>query len=240
MIIEGRNPVIEALRADSKITKMYIQKGTKEEPKIQEIMKLAHKREVPYKIVEKKFLKRKSPTGIHQGVLAYKYVESKSVSEFLDELASTELMPFLIYIRDSENEYNIGSIIRSAECSGAQAVILPPKIRLSTQMVRASMGASEHINVINANLFQTIKTMQENAIRVIGIEVTGEKFYFDTELTGPVMFIIGGEDRPLSETITEKCDAVVRIPLLGEVNSLNMSTAASIVMYDKLRQEVAE
>jgi 23S rRNA (guanosine2251-2'-O)-methyltransferase len=114
---------------------------------------------------------------------------------------------------------------------------MPPKMYVSATTVRASMGATEHIHVINESLFNAIKTAKKNLIKVVGIEVSGQNYYYESDLTGPVMLIIGGEDRSLSDEITKQCDLVVKIPLKGRVNSLNMSVAASIVIYDKIRQD---
>ena len=100
------------------------------------------------------------------------------------------------------------------------------------------MGASEHITIINENLFQAIKLAKTHNIKVIGIELTGENYYYNSDLKGPTMLIIGGEDRSLSDEIKKKCDLFVKIPMRGKVNSLNMSVAASIVMFEKLKQEL--
>jgi 23S rRNA (guanosine2251-2'-O)-methyltransferase len=146
----------------------------------------------------------------------------------------------LIYIRESFNEYNIGSIIRTAECTGASAVILSPKTKITPQVIRASMGASENVSIVHEGLFTAIKVCKDAGVKVIGIEVTGDNFYHEADLTGRVMFIIGGEDRSLSDEIVNKCDEVVKIPLEGQINSLNMSVATGVVMYDKLRQDGME
>lgn len=237
--IEGRNPVLEAFRAGQIISDVYIKEGVVIDNKISEIMQLAKQTHARYKFVSKKTLDNLSVSGIHQGIIALKQEKlQRGFKEILEELEANKTTPFIIYIREAQNEFNVGSIIRSAEGAGANLVILPPKTHLSPIMIRSSMGASEHIEVINENLFATIKTAQEWAIKVIGIELTGKKYYFAEDLTGAAMLIIGGEDRSLSSEITKKCDLVVKIPQLGKVNSLNMSIAASIVMFDKIRQEM--
>lgn len=239
MQIEGRNPVFESLAANSPIKKIYMYEGVEKDAKILSILEMAEAQGVEVIFKKKNYLDKIASTKIHQGVIALRQKrDSWNLEMFLKKLEKEKTTPFLVYIRDAQNEYNVGSIIRSAEIVGAQAVILPPKMQLTPQMVRASMGASEHLTVINENLFQAIKLAQAELLKVIGIELTGEEYYFDADLKGPVMLIIGGEDRSLSDEIKNKSDFFVKIPMRGKVNSLNMSIAASIVMFEKLKQEM--
>jgi tRNA G18 (ribose-2'-O)-methylase SpoU len=99
------------------------------------------------------------------------------------------------------------------------------------------MGALANVHIMQESLFTAIKIAQQNAIRVIAVEVTGDKYYYEADLTGAAMIIIGGEDHPLSKPVTDRADEVVKIPMTGKINSLNMSVAASVVMFDKIRQE---
>jgi 23S rRNA (guanosine2251-2'-O)-methyltransferase len=240
MQIEGRNPVLESLRAGANINKIFMNEGSRHDSKVEEILSLAAKQGIEIKFKPKNFLNKMAQTKIHQGVIALRpEARQQTLPELLGALEAQKKDPFMIFIRDAENEYNVGSIIRSAEVAGAHAVILPPKIRMSPQMVRASMGASEHVPVINGNLFQTIKYLKEQNLKVVGIEVSDGKYYYEADLKGPLLLIIGGEDRSLSTQVQEKCDEVVQIPMRGKVNSLNMSIAASIVIFEKLRQELA-
>lgn len=239
MQVEGRNPLLESLKAGQPINGIYLQKGLPKNEKISSIIKKAKSKGIRIRNVSKGFLNRLSKTGAHQGVIGVRKKKYKeTISELLDILAQHDTFPFFVFIREAQNEYNIGSIIRSAEIAGAHAVILPPKTELSPQMVRAAMGATEHMYIFNESLFQIIKRMKKEGIRVVGIERGGEN-YFDIDLTGPIMMIIGGEDKTLSEEVLDKCDATASIPMKGKVNSLNMANAASIVMYDKVRQEMS-
>jgi len=239
MQIEGRNPVIEALRAKKELTKIFLEKDINVDEKIDEIIRLAKRADIPILYRPKKLLGRISQTGVHQGVIAKRNedVQTMNMNALIDAIDSTKKDPFLVYVREALYEHNLGAVIRTCECAGADAVLIPPKLTITSQVVRASMGATEHIKIINESLFNAIKIAKKNAIKVIGIEVSGKKFYYENDLTGRVMLIIGGEDHPLSEEITNQCDLVVKIPLHGRVNSLNMSVAASIVIYDKIRQE---
>lgn len=236
MQIEGRNPILEALRANTPIDKLIVEKNIKKDEKVKEILKLAQKKRIKIQEDKKYLLDKKSKTGVHQGFIAY---GTQGNNLEFPELIKQE-KAFLIYIREALYEHNIGAIIRTAECVGASGVILPPKISVSPQVRRAAMGATEHLNIVNYNLFQAIKEAQAQGIQVVGIERTKDSTnLYKTELNRPIMLIIGGEDRSLSETITQKCDKTVQIPMSGKVNSLNMSVAAAIVMYEVFRQSIA-
>ncbi|KXK26669.1 MAG: putative TrmH family tRNA/rRNA methyltransferase [candidate division WS6 bacterium OLB20] len=241
MQIEGRNPVIEALKARSDLKYIILDEALEPDPKINKIRKLAAQREVPVRMKPRKYLKKISQTGTHQGVIAVKNEGKAPSFRQLVEAVPLESSPFFIYIREALYEHNIGAIIRTAEAAGAHGVIIPPKAKITPQVIRISMGGTEHVPVIQEGLFPVIKQAREKlGLKVIGIEVSGENYYYQEDLSGPVLFIIGGEDRPLSDEITSKCDAVVKIPLRGYLNSLNMSVAAGIVLYDKVRQEMSE
>ena len=236
MNIEGRNPVLESLRSNPKLVReIFIRDKVKKDDKMYEIVKLAKKHKIKMRFVRVEFLSRISDTGKHQGVIAVRAaLPVLSLREILD---SGEQNMMFIYIRESFNEFNIGSIIRTAECTGATAVVLSPKTKITPQVIRASMGASENVSIIHESLFNAIKSCKDAGVKVVGIEVEGKKNYYESDLTGSVMFIVGGEDRSLSEEIIQKCDEVVKIPLNGKINSLNMGVAAGVVMYDKVRQD---
>lgn len=238
MYIEGRNAVLESLRSQRQFKKLWVQDGVKKDTKVKQIISKAKNRNIHIIYISRKKLDSISPTGVHQGFIAQvKAMEELSFTDHIDKLYQAGVAPFFVYIRDAQYDYNVGAIIRTAECSGVNGVILPPKIDMSAEIVRASTGASEHIPIFHESLFTAIKIAEKNAIKVAGIEISGKKYYYQEDLTGAIMLIIGGEDHPLSVAILKKCDIIVKIPLLGRINSLNMSVAASIVTYDKLRQE---
>jgi 23S rRNA (guanosine2251-2'-O)-methyltransferase len=237
MQILGRNPVLEVLKSEMKLKKILVKQGDLD-IKLQEIIDLANKKGVSVSIKSKKYLNKISEHPLHQGVIAIaEDVRQPGLNELLNDLERENIEPFLVFVRDAQNEANIGAIIRTAEAAGAHALLLPPKLKVSPVMVRSSMGATAHLPVINTNLFQSIKEVQNRNIRVVGIEMNGTKFHYEETLKGPLMLIVGGEDKSLSKELQDKCDAVVKIPMKGKVNSLNMSVAAAIVIYEKLRQE---
>jgi 23S rRNA (guanosine2251-2'-O)-methyltransferase len=236
MNIEGRNPVLESLRANPEnVMEIFIRDRVHKDDKMYEIVKLAKKHKIKMRFVKLDFLERVSDTGKHQGVIAVR--SALPVLSFRKIVEEGDDNMMLIYIRESFNEYNIGSIIRTAECTGASAVVLSPKTKITPQVIRASMGASENVSIVHEGLFTAIKECKDAGVKVVGIEVTGVRFYYESDLTGKIMFIIGGEDRSLSDAIMNKCDEVVKIPLEGQINSLNMGVATGVVMYEKLRQD---
>jgi len=238
MQIEGRNPVLEALQSKRSFKSIKIQEGITVDDKIKRILGLARSKKIYIEEMPRKKLDKLSETSSHQGVIAMvRDKTTKNFSELLKLLDERKEVPFLIYIREALYEFNLGAIIRTSECAGIQGVIVPPNRDITSQVVRASMGASEHIQIVKGSLFQVIKEAQENGIRVVGIERGGDTELYKSDLKGPIMLIIGGEDKSLSGEVSNKVDSVVSIPMKGKVNSLNMSVAAAIVIYEKVRQE---
>jgi 23S rRNA (guanosine2251-2'-O)-methyltransferase len=238
MQIEGRNPVLESLHSKREFERLKVQEGIKIDMKIKRILDLARSKKIYIEEVPKKKLDKMSETGVHQGVIAIaRERKPKTFEELLKMIQDKGEQPFLIYIREVLYEHNLGAIIRSAECAGVQGVIVPPSTEISAQVIRASMGASEHVQIVKGSLFQIIKEAQKNGIKTVGIEISGEKSLYKTDLRGPVMIFVGGEDRGLSKEIIDKLDETVKIPMRGKVNSLNMSVAAAITIYEKVRQD---
>jgi 23S rRNA (guanosine2251-2'-O)-methyltransferase len=235
--IEGRNTVLELLKSKRDIKKLYLERNiNKKNEKIDEIIGRTKSRRIRIEKINKKKLNQLSETGNHQGVIAIASIRTRNLTEILEVNFKHKVPNNFIYIRDVTYEHNIGAIARSAEAAGLNGIILPPKIGLTPESFRASMGALAHLRIINESLFNAIKIAQENAIRVVGIETDTKKYYYQSDLKHDTMFIIGGEDHPLSQQVLKRCDSIVKIPMHGKINSLNMSVAASIVIFDKLRQ----
>ncbi len=236
MQTEGRNPVFELLKSDQNIQKLYLQAHINQDTKINAILKRARKLGIKIKRTTKKKLDYLSKTANHQGVIAiYKKEKHTSIDDLLNKQTDKPIRA--IYIREADHIHNIGAIIRSAECAGFDAVILPPKISVSSQIIRISMGAIHHITVTNGSLFSTIKKFREKNFSIIGIERSDSASpYYEIDLSGNILLIIGGENKGLSSKVLENCDHTSIIPQRGNVNSLNMSIAASITMFEAIRQ----
>jgi 23S rRNA (guanosine2251-2'-O)-methyltransferase len=238
MQIEGRNPVIEALSSNTQISRIYVQNKISRNNKVANIFKLANKKKIPLKIIGTHKLNQLSKTQNHQGVIAIVRYNYFNLKVTIQDLFEKNQDPFFVIIPDILHEQNLGAIIRSSECAGCNGVIISKKINLSSETVRTSMGATQHIPIIRENLFNALKTLKKNGIKIIGLEATGSKIIYDCDLRGPIAFIIGAEDKGITMSITPKCDIVLKIPLFGKISSLNMSNALSIALFEKVRQEL--
>lgn len=237
--VEGRNPVIEAIKGGREIDKILIAKGS-EQGSIRKIIGMAKAKKIVVQYVEKAKLDEKSETKAHQGVIAlvspYTY---KTVDDIIETAESKNEDPFIIILDEIEDPHNLGAIIRTAECVGAHGVIIPKRraVGLTPVVIKASAGAVEYMNVAKvSNIVSTIEELKERGIWVYGADMSGDKEYYERDLTGPIAIVIGSEGKGIGRLVKEKCDFLINIPMVGKVASLNASVAASIIMYDVLRQ----
>ena len=239
LIIEGRNAVREALRAGKTIDKLYVQDGLKDGP-VLAIVSKAKKADAIINYVSKERLDEMSETGRHQGVIAhcaaYEYAE---VSDILEKAKEKGEAPYLFLLDDIEDPHNLGAIIRSANLMGAHGVIIPKRraVGLTATVAKASAGAINYTPVAKvANLAQTIEQLKKEGMWFVCADMDGELMY-DLNLTGPIGVVIGNEGAGVSRLVKEKCDFVVSIPLYGNVNSMNVSCAAAVLMTEVARQK---
>ena len=240
-LIEGRNAVIEALKSDRNIEQLLIAKGDKE-GSINLIYALSKEKKVTIKEVDRKKLDLMSVTGSHQGVIAivtpYKY---SSLEDILNYAKEKKEPPFIIILDEIEDPHNFGSIIRTAEVSGAHGIIIPKRrnVGVTPTVYKASAGAIEYIKIAKVtNINATINSLKENGVWVYGADMNGESFCYNTDFKGAVALVVGSEGRGISKLTKEKCDILVKIPMVGNVNSLNASVAGGILMYEILKQRI--
>lgn len=240
--IEGRNAVIEALRAGKPIDKLYILDGCQDGP-ISTIKREARKTDVIIKFVERERLDQMSQTGHHQGVIAqcaaYEYAE---VSDILDNARSKGEDPFVILLDNIEDPHNLGAIIRSANLAGAHGVIIPKNraVGLTAVVARTSAGALNYTPVAKVtNIARTIEDLKKEGIWFACADMDGEIMYRQN-LTGPIGLVIGNEGDGVSRLVKEKCDYVCGIPMKGDIDSLNASVAAGVLMYEVVRQRIGK
>ena len=238
-IIEGRNPVIEALKSGRQIEKILISKGNKE-GSIKKIIGIAKDSKIPLQYVDKNKLNQISASDAHQGVIAYvaayKYCE---IEEILSSAQDTGEDIFLIILDEITDPHNLGSIMRTANAAGAHGIIIPKRrsVGLTGAVAKTSAGAIEYVPVAKVtNLSRTIDYLKEEGVWIIGADMDGQNVHYRSDLSGNVALIIGSEGKGISRLIKEKCDFLVKLPMKGQVNSLNASVAASILMYEVLRQ----
>lgn len=239
-VIEGRNAVIEAFRSGKTIDKLYILDGCQDGP-IQTIKREAKKSDVIIKFVEKERLDQLSTTGHHQGVVAqcaaYEYAQ---VSDILDNARSKGEDPFVIILDNIEDPHNLGAIIRSANLAGAHGVIIPKNraVGLTATVARTSAGALNYTPVAKVtNIARTIDDLKKEGIWFACADMDGQVMY-KQNLTGPIGLVIGNEGDGVSRLVKEKCDYVCQIPMKGDIDSLNASVAAGVLMYEVVRQRL--
>ncbi|MBO6208290.1 MAG: 23S rRNA (guanosine(2251)-2'-O)-methyltransferase RlmB [Lachnospiraceae bacterium] len=236
--IEGRNAVIEALRAGKTIDKLFILDGCQDGP-MQTIKREARKHDCMVKYVEKERLDQISQTGKHQGVIAvvaaYEYVE---VEDILQAAKESGRPPFLFLLDGIEDPHNLGAIIRTAYQAGAHGVIIPKNraVGLTATVARTSAGALNYLPVAKVtNMAKTIEALKKEGIWFACADMDGDVMY-DVNLTGPMGLVIGSEGEGVSRLVREKCDYLVSIPMEGKLDSLNASVAAGVLAYEIVRQ----
>ncbi|MDP4181934.1 MAG: 23S rRNA (guanosine(2251)-2'-O)-methyltransferase RlmB [Bacillota bacterium] len=238
-ILEGRNPVLEALKSGRTINKILLAKGDRE-GSIRQIAALAKDMGITVQEVDRRNLDSISITKSHQGVIAYVSVKDYvEVDDILKASQDKGQPPFILILDEINDAHNLGSILRTADAVGVHGVIIPKRraIGLTSVVAKASAGAIEYVPVARvSNISQTIDYLKKNNIWVIGTDQTGEKEFYKSDLKGPVAIVIGSEGEGMGRLVREKCDFVVNIPMMGNISSLNASVAAAVVMYEILKQ----
>lgn len=241
-LIEGRNPVIEALKNDREIDKILINKASKE-GSIKKIIALAKENNIVMQNVDRRKLDDMSESHAHQGVIAitseYKYYE---LEEILEISKKRNEEPFFIILDGITDPHNLGSIIRTADAVGAHAVIIPKRrsVHITPIVAKASAGAVEYIPVCKVtNIVNTIKILKENGLWIAAVDMDGDTFY-KQNLLGALGLVIGSEGAGISRLVKQNCDFTVSMPMSGRVTSLNASVAGGILLYEVYRQRNAE
>ncbi len=238
MKIEGRNAVAEAVNSSTTIDRLVVEKGLKDVG-ANKIIEQAKSKGIKIFFRDKQTLDRESSTGRHQGFIAevtdFKYSE---LSDILNYAKSKGEEPFLVLLDGVEDPHNLGSVIRVAECAGVHGVIIPRHraVSVNETVIKVSAGAAAHMKVCKVtNINDTIDELKKQNIWVYGADMDGQDLY-KTNLKGAVAIVVGGEGSGVKKLTLQKCDATVKIPMSGQVNSLNASVAAGIVIYEHVRQ----
>ena len=234
MKIEGRNAVLELLKTSATVDKILMQKGA--EHSAGRIFAMAREKNIRVQFADGKALDRESETGRHQGVIAY--VSDYEYADFDRFLDKKEEPRFVVICDGIEDVHNLGSILRVAECAGADGVIIPKNksAQVNGAVIRISEGAANHIAVARVpGINFAIDELKKSGYWVYGLEADGENIYA-TVLRGDIALVVGGEDKGISRLTREKCDKILSLPLKGNVNSLNASVALGIAAYEAVRQ----
>lgn len=236
--IVGRNAVRELLKSGRDIDKIFVAKGDRE-GSISVIVAEAIKRKIPVIETDRNKLDSISGGIHHQGIAAMAAEHDyASVSDILENAEKKGQKPFIIIADGIEDPYNLGAIIRSAEAAGVHGIIIPKRhsVGLTAAVAKASAGAIEYVPVAKtANLAQTIEELKKHGIWIYAVE-TGGMSYTKCDYTSATAFILGSEGEGVSRLLKERSDFIVSIPMSGNVNSLNVSNAAAVVMYETVRQ----
>ncbi len=239
----GIAPVLEVLRAGSRpIERILIADGAHQH-RLHELLELARRANVPIRRAPRAELERHAAGMNHQGVIAsVAAVHYRSADELLDELAArtgTDDPPLAVVLDGIEDPHNLGAIIRTAECAGVHAVFVPERraAGLTETVAKAAAGALEYVHVARAtNTVRLIEELKERNIWTVGTATDAVQDYTAWDWTMPCAIVFGGEGAGLRRLVRERCDALVRIPLRGRIESLNVSVAAGVLLYEVVRQ----
>ena len=238
--IEGRNAVLEALRSERDIDKIFVLDGCQDGP-IRTIIREAKKRDAILNFVSKDRLDQLSETGMHQGAIAFaaacKYAD---VDDILANAREKGEPPFIFILDGIEDPHNLGAIIRTANLAGAHGVIIRERrsALLTATVMRASAGALNYTPVAKvANISQTIKRLKDEGLWFACADMDGDTMY-NVNLTGPIGLVIGNEGEGVSRLVREECDMIASIPMKGDIDSLNASVAAGVLAFEIVRQRM--
>ncbi|MCD7980865.1 MAG: 23S rRNA (guanosine(2251)-2'-O)-methyltransferase RlmB [Clostridiales bacterium] len=242
LVIEGRNPVLEAFRAGRTIDRLYVLDGCQDGP-VRTIVREAKKHDTVVSFVSKARLDQLSETKKHQGVIAYAAAYAyASVDEILQRASDRGEDPFLILLDGIEDPHNLGAIIRTANLAGAHGVIIPKRraAGLTAAAVKASAGAMNYTPVAKVtNLTAAMEDLKKQGLWFVCADMDGEVMYRQN-LTGPIGLVIGNEGEGVSRLVKEHCDLTASVPVRGEIDSLNASVAAGVLAYEIVRQRMAQ
>ena len=222
-LVLGRNAVIEALKGDRTVEALYVSKGDLE-GSAKVALALAKEKNIVVKEVDRRKLDSMSGGLVHQGLIA-------------------RVTPFIIILDEIEDPHNLGSIIRTAELCGVHGIIIPKRrnVGVTSTVYKCSAGAVEHMRIAKVtNVNATIDTLKEKGIWIYGADIEGKDYSYNVDFGGPCAIVIGSEGKGISNLTLKKCDVLVKIPMIGKINSLNASVAGGIMMYEVLKGRITK
>ncbi len=235
-ILVGRNPVREALKSGRPLNKIMVAQGERTGG-MAEILILAKEKGVPVQNADRNRLDALSGGCRHQGVLAY--VAAGEYVDLEEILGGVTGSPLLLLLDEINDPHNLGAILRTAEAAGVHGVVIPRRrsAPLTPAVARVSAGAVEYVRVARvANMVQTMEALKGKGLWVVGADAGAQALYWEARLDGPLALVVGGEDKGLGRLVREKCDFLVKIPMMGKIGSLNASVAAALLLYEVRRQ----
>jgi len=237
-LIFGIRAVIEAVKSGKQIEKIVFKKGLQGEL-FTELHEIAKKYNIPFQFVPIERINKISRKN-HQGVIAYTSpVSYHKIEDIVPQLYEEGKEPLILILDGITDVRNFGAIVRSAECAGVDAVIIPDRnsVRITADAIKTSAGALHTVPVCRStDIYKTIKLLQDFGIAVIGATEKAENFYFKSNFKQPVAILMGGEDKGIKENLLKITNENVKIPIKGKIESLNVSVATSIIIYEVVRQ----
>ena len=236
----GINPVTEALRAGRSVQRLLIVEQRKSDRDIQEIIRLAKGRGIEVRMTTRDALNREAPNALHQGVLAIAAArEYVTLDDILRIPAQKGQVPLFLILDGVEDPRNLGAILRTADVAGVHGVIIPERraAGLTETVAKAAAGALEYVPVVKVvNIVNTLEDLKKAGVWITGAEAGGDMVYWDADFVRPTAIVLGGEGKGVRRLVREHCDYLVSLPLMGRINSLNVSVAAGALLYEALRQ----
>jgi 23S rRNA (guanosine2251-2'-O)-methyltransferase len=238
--IFGINPVLEALKAGRPVQRLLVAEQRKQDRDVLSILRLARDAGIEVRTVSRDALNREAPHAAHQGVVALvaarKYV---TLDDILRIPAEKGQVPLYLVLDGVEDPRNLGAILRTAETAGVHGVIIPERraAGLTEAVAKTSAGAVEYVPVVKVvNIANTLEELKKAGIWVFGAEAGTDTIYWNADYARPAALVLGGEDRGVRRLVREKCDYLVSLPQKGKIQSLNVSVAAGVLLYEVMRQ----
>ena len=240
-IIEGKNPVYEAIKSGRIIHKILISRNKQKDGALIRIIRSAHSIKCPCQYVEEVNLDKESITKNHQGIIAYAAPQKLTTLKELLSKTKTNEKSLLIILDELEDPHNLGAIIRSAEALGADAIIHPKRrsVKITGTVIKTAQGAQEYIPVLQINnIISVLNEIKKYSYWVYGLDEDAKDNLNKIEFSSKSVLVIGGEGKGLSRLVKENCDFLIKIPMFGKIPSLNASVAAAITIYEYSRQKL--
>jgi 23S rRNA (guanosine2251-2'-O)-methyltransferase len=237
-LLYGRNAVREALRAAKRVRRLLVAQGSERDEVVAESIRLAERLSISPEMVPRERLDSLVPDN--QGIVAvaapFEYV---GWGDLLNRLKAAAKPPAVLMLDTLHDPQNLGTLVRTSEAIGVDALVLPKRrsVQVTPAVVRSSSGGVEHMSVARVpNLVRAALDLKEIGFWVAGIDMDGDRLYWELDMSGPTALVLGGEDHGIGQLMKETCDFLVRLPMLGKVNSLNAAVAGSVVLYEMARQ----
>jgi 23S rRNA (guanosine2251-2'-O)-methyltransferase len=238
--VDSKNAILELLKADKSFEKIYVATNAFKDPKTLAILTEARKRDIPVIKVARRSIDRKSRGRGTKSILGLLISENSwALDDLLNHLFSQKKNPFFLILDNPKYAQNIGAIFRVAYASGVNGIVLPVKQNsyIDSEVTRVSMGASERVPIVEMGVFECMKDLKKNGVKILALHNDGE-VYYEQDLKGPLALVIGSEDESISSKVLERVDGTISIPMREGVGELNVAVGTGVLCYEKLRQEV--